>query len=142
MSRKRQKISSSQFRPSQSSSSVQDHSQSHLSQSSLLEFYSNSQDIESDLEDNVNNCIRYIIYRAGSNLPIRKSELHEHVLHGIKGRQFDLIIGQVTAVLKRVRFHHKCQECFFIIFRIVGLWLQFAIMQATQWFKTIFIHCI
>lgn len=77
-------------------------SQSQQNNSLKLSFMG-AENGEDSLEESVNNCIRYIVYRAGSNLPIRKTEIQEHVLHGV-GKNFALVMEHVTPILQKVCF--------------------------------------
>lgn len=52
-----------------------------------------------DSTENVNKCVRYILYRAGLKVPIRKADLQK-VVHA--GKSFDAIIEKVTEILKDV----------------------------------------
>lgn len=71
------------------------------SQTNLEQFFSVLENVEVNLEDSVNNCIRYIVYRAGSNLPISKNEIQQHVLHGA-GKNFAPVMEHVATVLQKV----------------------------------------
>lgn len=95
-------------------SKSQRHSQastSKLSQSTLEEAFNASQCQRSqeNIEELVNNCVRFVIYRAGSNLPIRKSELQEHIFKGAN-RTFEAVIGRCMKILQRT-YGYKLQLC-------------------------------
>ncbi|KAF2881550.1 hypothetical protein ILUMI_24626 [Ignelater luminosus] len=67
----------------------------------LEQSFSKSQKTVENVEELVNNCVRYVLYRAGNNLPIRKPDLQKNVLQHV-GRSFDQILDKVTQILKNV----------------------------------------
>lgn len=67
----------------------------------LEESFRLSQESQPDLGDVTNDCVRYIVYRAGSNLPIRRTDLQSHVLKGGKWN-FEAIMKLVAVTLRRV----------------------------------------
>lgn len=52
-----------------------------------------------DLTQNVNKCLRYILYRARSKMIIRKTDLQKNVRYG---KSFDPVIEKTTEILKDV----------------------------------------
>ncbi|KAK5641740.1 hypothetical protein RI129_010287 [Pyrocoelia pectoralis] len=79
-------------------------SQASRSQSSQLTIeasFSNSQKVIENLDELVNSCVRYFVYRAGCDLPIRKTDLQKHVLKNV-GRSFNMILEKVKVILKEV----------------------------------------
>lgn len=69
------------------------------SQRTLEESFNISQSTQ-DFPELVNKCVRYILYRAGSKLPIRKADLQKNAVHA--GRSYNQVIEKATEVLKDV----------------------------------------
>lgn len=59
------------------------------------------EDNNDELDDEVNKCVRYFIYRSGSNEPIRKIELKKNVLTNV-GRRFDSVVKKAGEILDKV----------------------------------------
>lgn len=70
-------------------------------QITLEQSFSRTQKSLENIDELVNNCVRYVLYRAGNNLPIRKPDLQKNVLQHV-GRNFDQILDKVTQILKNV----------------------------------------
>lgn len=83
--------------PSQSSTRrTQSQTNKSGTQQTLQQSFANTQ----VLTENVNKYVRYILYRAGSKMPIRKADLLKNVMHA--GKSFDAVIEEVTVILKDI----------------------------------------
>lgn len=58
-------------------------------------------DVNENLQDYINKCVRYFIYRSSSNEPIKKTELKKNVLMNV-GKHFDTIIKETGKILDTV----------------------------------------
>ncbi|XP_025831845.1 non-structural maintenance of chromosomes element 3 homolog [Agrilus planipennis] len=95
---KRSQISHKQKAKPHSSQNVSQ----NLTQRTLEASFANSQNEPAEsFEETVNKVVRYVIYNAGSNLPIRKIDLLKHVLPGI-GKRYENIMTEATNVLNEV----------------------------------------
>ncbi|KAK4874072.1 hypothetical protein RN001_013432 [Aquatica leii] len=94
----------SQSQSSQSRNGTQA-SQSQLSQSQIQ-----TQPLTIENEDKlIQNCVRYFLYRAGTGLPIRKSDIQKQVLKNV-GKNYSSIFNKAKAVLKEV-YGYDVYEC-------------------------------
>ncbi|KAB0793364.1 hypothetical protein PPYR_12984 [Photinus pyralis] len=84
---------------------------SNSTQLTLEVSFNNSQRVVENLDELVNACVRYVLYHAGSRLPIRKADLQKHVLKNV-GRSYNMILEKVKAVLKDIYGYdlYVCEE--------------------------------
>ncbi|KAK9888020.1 hypothetical protein WA026_000304 [Henosepilachna vigintioctopunctata] len=54
-----------------------------------------------DVNELANDCVRYIIYKCGQQLPFRRSDLQKNI-KGLLGKNFDNVIERTSLILKNV----------------------------------------
>ncbi|GJQ71220.1 putative melanoma-associated antigen [Trypoxylus dichotomus] len=72
-----------------------------LNRNSQLSQHNTTNEDDANLKDYVNKCVRYLIYRSGSNEPVKKAELKKNVLSNI-GKNFDFVIKKAGDILDKV----------------------------------------
>lgn len=61
-----------------------------------------------DVEEMTINCVRYMIFKAGSGLPIKRTDLQQHITKNLES--LNVVIERTKVILKDV-YGYRLQEC-------------------------------